>query len=93
MVLVIDVPAGVEHRVREELWLVSNAKRFMVWGAFDPWIVAELLAKTLRPEVRRKGMMTLPNEDKGRILKSVIEDLVARPGAPQTPQTRHFAES
>jgi hypothetical protein len=77
VVLVVDVPEG-DRRVSEELWLVPNAKRLMIWGAFDPYIVREIPAKELRAEVRRKGIASLTDEDKSGVLRSFIARLVER---------------
>ena len=75
VVLVVDVPKG-DRRMSEELWLVTNAKRFMIWGAFDPYLVREIPAKELRAEVRRKGIASLTDEDKSAVLRSFIARLV-----------------
>lgn len=78
VVLVLDVPAG-HRRVREELWMVSSAKRFMVWGAFDEFLVAELPAKELRAHVRRKGVVAASDEYKAAVLRRAILERLARP--------------
>jgi hypothetical protein len=61
VVLVVDVPSGAA-RVSEELWIGPKAKRLMFWGRFDGFILAELPAKELRAEVRRKGIVTLGDD-------------------------------
>ena len=56
VLLVVDVPEGLSPgRLREELWLGVTAKRFMVWGSFDAFLVAELPAKQLRASIRGPG--------------------------------------
>jgi len=59
VVLLLDVPreAFASHRVTEELWGFnkSDPKRWMVWGRFGRWLVAEIPAKELRAQVRKKG--------------------------------------
>jgi hypothetical protein len=77
VVLVLDVPAG-HRRVSEELWMVSSAKRFMVWGAFDEFLVAELPAKELRAHVRRKGVVAAADEYKATVLRRAITDRLSR---------------
>lgn len=81
VMLVLDVPDD-SPRVREEFWFVTGPRRFMIWGAFDEYIVATIPAKELRAEVRRKGIVTLGSEDKGMVLRGYIErrerDVVAR---------------
>jgi len=78
VVLVLEVPA--EHRrVSEELWMVSNAKRFMFWGAFNDFLVAEVPAKELRAHVRRKGVVAASDEYKAAVLRRVIAERLSRP--------------
>jgi len=73
MVLVVDVPEGAPH-VSEELWLDSSAKRFMIWGSFDEFIVARLAAKELRAQVRQKGVVAASDEYKAYVLRRYVED-------------------
>jgi len=73
VVLVLEAPVGLS-RVSEELWLVSDAKRFMVWGAFDDLIVAELAAKELRAHVRCKGVVAESDAYKAAVLRRVITE-------------------
>jgi hypothetical protein len=47
VVLVVDADDG-RLRMSEELWPGVDAKRLMVWGKFDPFIVATIPAKELR---------------------------------------------
>jgi hypothetical protein len=81
-VLVLDVPdeqmdgQSVKGlRVREELYSFDEKgpKRFMVWGSFDDLLVAEIPAKELRAQVRRKGIVTYADEDKSVILEGYIK--------------------
>jgi hypothetical protein len=81
VVLVLDVPAG-HRRLSEELWLVSSAKRFMFWGAFDDFLVAELPAKELRAHVRRKGVVAASDEYKAAVLRRAIKEHLSRPREP-----------
>jgi hypothetical protein len=78
VVLVLDAPGG-SPRVREELWLVTSAKRFMIWGAFDDFILAELPAKELRAHVRRKGVVAESDEYKAAVLRRAISGHLSRP--------------
>ena len=80
--LVLDVPADHQPeanwnsgRVTEELYSLDGKgpKRFMVWGRFDDLLVAEIPSKELRAQVRRKGIVTLPDEDKSQILEDYVE--------------------
>ena len=85
VVIVLDVPDD-GPRVSEELFLGTGqqAKRLMVWGRFDAFIVAEIPARELRAEVRRKGVVTMAFEVKRGILERGIErhlELAARPAA------------
>jgi hypothetical protein len=77
VVLVPEVGPDDPVRVSEELWLGPKAKRLMVWGVFYKYIRAVVPAKELRKEVRRKGIGSLSDQDKGTILKYVIEQRLA----------------
>lgn len=77
--LVLDVPDGAA-RVSEELWIGPKAKRLMFWGRFDDFIIAELPAKELRTEMRRKGIVTLSDEDKSCVLGNYIRRRVSGVG-------------
>jgi hypothetical protein len=77
VVLVLDAPVG-SPRVREELWLVTSAKRFMIWGPFDDFILAELPAKELRAHVRRKGVVAESDEYKAAVLRRAIREHLPR---------------
>jgi hypothetical protein len=71
--LVVDLPEeknGV--RLHEALWAYQGARRFQILGKFDQYISAALPAKELRKVVRAKGIVTLPDGDKSRILKDAI---------------------
>lgn len=71
VVLVVDAPVE-SARVSEELWLERSAKRYGVWGRFDEYIVAQIPAKELRAEVRRKGIVTLGVVDKAQVLAQYV---------------------
>ncbi len=73
VVLVLDVPRDAAC-VSEELWLVAgSAKRFVIWGRFDAFVIATIPAKELRAEVRRAGVVTLPDDDKGMLLRARVD--------------------
>lgn len=82
VVLVVDVPEGAA-RVSEELWIGPKAKRLMFWGCFDDFILAEIPAKELRAEVRRKGIVTLPDGDKSLVLGSCIRERLRKEKLPR----------
>jgi hypothetical protein len=73
VVLVVDVPDGAA-RVSEELWIGPKAKRFMFRGSFDDYLIGELPAKELRAQVRRKGIVTWPDDGKALVLGKYIEE-------------------
>ena len=73
VLLVLDVPDGAA-RVTEELWLGVSAKRLMLWGPFDRFIVAQIPAKEMRAEVRRKGIVTASFQYKSDVLRRVISE-------------------
>lgn len=80
MVLVLDVPDGAAG-VSEELWIGPTAKRLVFWGRFDGFIIAELPAKELRARVRRKGIVTLPDEGKAFVLGKYTGERSGKTGA------------
>jgi len=75
VVLVLELPAFGGPFVSEEDWLGMEARRFMVWGGFDRYIVGIHAAKDLRAEVRRKGMRAQPNAVKSAVLERFLEGL------------------
>jgi hypothetical protein len=81
-VLVLDVVAEASPpRVTEELWPNSRAKRLMVWGPFDDFIVANIPASQLRGHVRRKGIVAASDEHKTVVLRDAVEDWIEHAGA------------
>lgn len=77
VVLVVDIPEGAA-RVSEELWLGPKAKRLALWGPFDKYITAQLPAKELRVEMRRKGIVTLDEQDKAQVLARYVAQRLHR---------------
>ena len=80
VLLVVDVPEEAEVRISEAMWLSNGPgpKRIMLWGGpFDPYIVAEIPAKELRAEVRKKGVRASPDSDKSRILVRYLEQRIS----------------
>lgn len=81
VLLVVDVPEqGL--RVSEEYWHGVGAKRLMVWGKFERFIVAMIPAKELRAHVRKKGVVTTTEAFKSELLKRVVAEWISgRPTA------------
>ena len=83
-VLVVDVPTDVavtdpsRLRVTEEYWSpdTSGPKRYMVWGKFDEKLIAEIPAKELRAQVRRKGIVAQGDEYKADILETYLKEKI-----------------
>jgi hypothetical protein len=74
VVLVVDVEPDAA-RVSEELWLNQEAKRFMFWGSsFKDLVVAQIPAKELRAQVRRRGIVTASPPEKAMVLRRYIAD-------------------
>ena len=75
VVLVVDIdpdelrPAA---HLTQELWLVRDAKRFMLWGGFDEFLAAVLPAKDLRAQLRLRGVRSASDQDKAVILRAFI---------------------
>jgi hypothetical protein len=75
VVLVLEAPLG-PRRVTEELWLDSGARRYMVWGAFDDLLLAELPAKELRARVG--GVVAMSDAYKASVLRRAIAERLSR---------------
>jgi hypothetical protein len=73
VVLVVGLDEG-QARVTEETWPDASAKRIMVWGSFDDFIVAMIPAQELRAHVRRKGIVTSSDEHKAYVVECAIRD-------------------
>lgn len=80
VVLVLEVGEG-ELRVSEETWPDADARRLMVWGRFDDFIVATIPARDLRAHVRRKGVVTSSDSHKAFVLERAIREWLAAAGA------------
>jgi len=85
--LVVDIPANTA-RVTEEFWLAGPARRLMVWGSFDGFIVAILPAKDLRARVRAKGVVAASDKYKALVLKRAIPELLQDHARLRDPTTR-----
>jgi hypothetical protein len=74
VVLILDVPPDT-LKVSEELWLgMGNARRYMVWGRFDKFIIAVLPAKELRALIRVMGVAGATDEYKALVLRRKIQE-------------------
>lgn len=82
VVLVLEVPED-SARLSEELWIGQEARPFMLWGSFNEHVVAEIPAKELRAEVRRKGIVTADDKYKGQVLKAYIHERLRRGEVPR----------
>jgi hypothetical protein len=77
VLLVLDVPEAADARVSEEFWFRDGPRRLMLWGEFDRFLVAEIPARELRAQIRRKGVVTEPRQYKSQILADYIDRRVA----------------
>ena len=78
VVIVLDPPDN--HRslwVTEERWLESGPRRLMIWGRFDEHILAIILAKELRAQIRQRGVARTGDEYKSAILQRFVDEWVA----------------
>ncbi|MBK6463385.1 MAG: hypothetical protein IPF92_20610 [Myxococcales bacterium] len=81
VVLVVDVEPG-DARVTEELWLGQEARRFMFWGrSFAAAVTAEIPAKELRAQLRKRGIVTASPPDRANVLRWYIADRLRTSGA------------
>ena len=85
MLLVLEIPAEAmaggnsrSLRVSKELWFPNGAgpQRYMVWGRFDEFLRAEIPAKILRAETRKKGVLGQPDQVKSTLLRKLIEEYI-----------------
>lgn len=75
VVLVLDVSVeAMGMKVTEEQWLGVPARRFMVRGKFDSFVVGVFPAKDLRAVIRRKGVAATAEDYKAALLKREISD-------------------
>jgi len=72
----------------EEDWFDEQARRLMVWGAFDAWISAIIPAKEARAVVRAKGIRGASRERKTAVLRQAIERYLAV-DPPRSPLVEH----
>ena len=77
VVLVVDLPSTGNPRVSEEFWFQQGPKRLMIWGTFEEFLVAQIPAKELRAQIRRKGIVTQPDGVKSDLLETYIEQWIA----------------
>ena len=84
LVVDVDVDDGAAS-VTEELWLNQGAKRFMFWGSsFKDLVIAQIPAKELRAQVRRRGIVTASPPEKAMVLRRYIADRLWASGATRT---------
>jgi len=70
------------RRVTQELWGLNDdgPKRFMVWGRFDDFIIAQIPAKEMRKHVRARGVVAADDDYKAIVLRRAIEDWISAAG-------------
>ena len=73
-IIVADDESSARTRVTKELWLNSEAGRFMTWGRFDDCITAVLLAKDPRAQLRKAGLRNADNASKAYALHRFVTD-------------------
>jgi hypothetical protein len=75
VVLVADIDPD-EHlpslKLTQELWLIPDARRFMLWGRFDSVLTAVIPAQDLRAQLRLRGVRNAPDETRAVILRAFI---------------------
>ena len=75
VMIVLDLPNPPPVWVSEETWSLDTprARRMMVWGRYAKYVVAEIPAKELRVQVRRKGVGAQSDAYKGALLADFIK--------------------
>ncbi len=84
VLIVIDVPEEAEAvRISREDWFDKAACRFIMWGSFDAWIKAIVLAREARAVVRIRGVRAASDRTKSEVLRRALADhLAADPPPP-----------
>jgi hypothetical protein len=82
VVLVVDIPQTEGPRVTEELWLQEGPKRLMIWGLFDGFLVAQIPAKELRAQIRKRGVAAAADAQKSSLLVEYIDRRIGAHDAP-----------
>jgi len=77
VVLVLDLTESDDVRVSDEFWFENGPRRLMIWGKFDRFVVAEIPAKELRPQIRMKGVVAQPRAYKSALLADYIDRRIA----------------
>ncbi|HEY6320061.1 MAG TPA: hypothetical protein VJA16_00700 [Thermoanaerobaculia bacterium] len=85
VVLVLEGPEEAERRVSEGLWGNRRARRLIVLGSFDHFIVRIVPAKELRTELRMKGVPRSNHPYGAWSLEKYIDDLVKNDRAGEAP--------
>ncbi len=75
---------AVSVRANEQFRLNHAARRFMIWTAFSDLVIAQIPAKELRAQVRRRGIVTASDADKAMVLRAYIERLLTNADSART---------
>ncbi len=76
VVLVLETPRTARLQVTEELGPGTEARRFLVRGRFDRFLVRIIPAKELRAQVRRPGAVAQAAQYKAGLLEDFIDRLL-----------------
>jgi hypothetical protein len=87
-VLVLDIPEGVACRTEEE-WIGTHAKRFSLRGGFDEYIVAQIPARDLTDEIRRRGLAEMNDKEKSDALARYVESRLVHGELPNISALQH----
>lgn len=87
-VLVLDIPEDVACRTEEE-WIGTHARRFSLRGGFDEYIVAQIPARDLSDEIRRRGVAEMNDKAKSDALAQYVESRLVHSEIPNVGALQH----
>jgi hypothetical protein len=87
-VLVLDIPEGVACQTEEE-WIGTHAKRFSLRGGFDEYIVAQIPARDLSDEIRRRGVAGMNEKEKSEALARYVASRLVHSEIPNVAALQH----
>ena len=87
-VIVLDIPEDVAWRTEEE-WIGTHARRFSLRGGFDEYIVAQIPARDLSDEIRRRGLAEMNEKAKSDVLAQYVESRLVHSDIPIVGALRH----
>jgi hypothetical protein len=73
----------------EEEWIGTHAKRFSLRGGFDEYIVAQIPARDLSDEIRRRGVAGMNEKEKSEALARYVASRLVHSEIPNVAALQH----